>query len=741
METKFAPSVSGESDLPVEQLKSELAEEQARLLDLDRRLERESENRKKVEEDLRERFRFENLLFELSARFIHISHERIDSEIQNALKRIREFFRFDRCGLVKIMRDGTSWQIAYFDFKDDLPDLPVGVELPVDLFPWVFKRIVERHEVLRYASLEEMPPEASVDKRRYEKWGIRSVLNIPLTVDGSMEWVLTLASHNRERLWAEDYIPRLRMLGEMTIKSMQLGQAQRRLEEREKFERLVSEISGAFVIPAPESLENQITSFLRRIAEFFDADRCFLRMFSEDRSRLDIAFEYYKGEIEPIPDFLSTGELQWYAERLARGKPVVINTLDDLPEEAENERSYCKARKLKSVLSVPMATGPATIGVCTLASVRAERTWPQDLVQRMQFVAKVFAGALFRNGMEKQLRERLEEIQNLKKQLENENIYLRKEIKVHHLHEEIVGRGQAMKEILAKIEQVAHTDATVLIEGETGSGKELLARAVHRLSERGKRPLVTVNCASLPPSLIESELFGREKGAYTGALTRMKGRFELADGATLFLDEIGELPHEVQAKLLRVLEKGEFERLGSSTPIRVDVRIIAATNRNLSRESAEGNFRKDLYYRLNVFPIVVPPLRERPEDIPLLVWEIVKQFEKKMGKRIERIRQKDMEKMVRYPWPGNVRELKNVVEHAMILNSGKMLDLSPPQIASSPADENLTHSDAERENIIRVLRKCGWRIAGQNGAAEKLGLKRSTLQSKMKKLGIRRPSG
>jgi transcriptional regulator with GAF, ATPase, and Fis domain len=343
-----------------------------------------------------------------------------------------------------------------------------------------------------------------------------------------------------------------------------------------------------------------------------------------------------------------------------------------------------------------------------------------------------------RKKMEEQLRKRLQDIEQLKQQLEKENIYLREEIELQSPHEEIVGRSQAMKRILTQIEQVARTDATVLIEGETGTGKELLARAVHRLSPRRDRPLVTVNCAALPPTLIESELFGREKGAYTGALTRMTGRFEVADGATLFLDEIGELPLDVQAKLLRVLEQGRFERLGSTRPLQVNVRIIAASNRDLARNVDEGKFRKDLYYRLNVFPIAVPPLRERPEDIPLLVWTFVRQYEKKMGKRIEHIPRKSMETLQRYPWPGNARELRNVVEHAMIVSSGKTLDVHTPRTASSDIPANLSLEDAERHHILGVLEKSGWRLSGPGGAAEILKLKRTTLQSKMKKLGIQR---
>ena len=296
-----------------------------------------------------------------------------------------------------------------------------------------------------------------------------------------------------------------------------------------------------------------------------------------------------------------------------------------------------------------------------------------------------------------------------------------------------------MKRVLAQVEQVARTDSTVLIQGETGTGKELLARELHRLSSRKDRPLVTVNCASLPPTLIESELFGRERGAYTGALTKMIGRFEIADGSTLFLDEIGEIPVELQSKLLRVLEEGSFERLGSTKPLHVNVRIIAATNRDLEREVKEGRFRKDLFYRLNVFPIVIPPLREHPEDIPSMVWAFVRELQKKMGKEIETISKKTMEALQSHSWPGNVRELKNVIEHAMILTKGKSLVFQLPGFGVSETDTAHSLEDIERKHIMAVLEKAGWRLAGKGGAAEALGLKRSTLYSKMKKLGITRP--
>jgi len=302
-----------------------------------------------------------------------------------------------------------------------------------------------------------------------------------------------------------------------------------------------------------------------------------------------------------------------------------------------------------------------------------------------------------------------------------------------------------MKKILAQVEQVAQTDSTVLILGETGTGKELLARSIHKMSRRKDRPLVTVNCASLPPTLIESELFGRERGAYTGALTKMVGRFEIADGSTLFLDEIAEIPLELQSKLLRVLEEGNFERLGSTKTLHVDVRIIAATNRDIVEEVQAGRFRKDLFYRLNVFPIVIPPLRERPEDIPLMVWAFIKEFQKKMGKEIENISKRAMESLQSYSWPGNVRELRNVLEHAMIVSGSRTLVVQAPKLTSSATpdadslgDHNL--EDMERRHIVSVLEKNGWRVGGKGGAAEVLGLKRSTLYSKMKKLGINRPN-
>ncbi len=337
------------------------------------------------------------------------------------------------------------------------------------------------------------------------------------------------------------------------------------------------------------------------------------------------------------------------------------------------------------------------------------------------------------------LQQALEEVQRLKDRLENENVYLRQEIKLNHNFDEIIGRSGALKKVLHHVEQVAPTGTTVLILGETGTGKELIARAIHHLSPRRNRPLVKVNCAALPANLIESELFGHEKGAFTGAVARQVGRFELADGGTLFLDEIGDLPLELQAKLLRVLQEGEFERLGSSRTLKVDVRLLAATNRNLEQAVEESRFREDLYYRLSVFPVAVPPLRQRRDDLPLLVQHFVAKYGKKLGRQVTSVPGKVMEALTRYAWPGNVRELENVIERALILTRGAALRLDAPldgQAAGRARHTAVTLEEAERQHILAALEETHWRIEGPYGAALRLDINASTLRSRMRKLGI-----
>ena len=533
-------------------------------LETTEQLRREIMQREQVEETLKERLGFEALLADLSARFIVVSPEEIDREIEQALKQILEFFQVDRCALMQAMKGKKSWKITHIvQSGEDLPPPPsVNTELSSTMFPWAYKKIIEQHEVVAFDSMRKLPPEASIDKKSYEALGTQANLNIPVIVSRSEVYSLILNAVRSERIWPEVYIPRLRVLGE------------------------------------------------------------------------------------------------------------------------------------------------------------------------------ILGNALERSRSERELNERLREIEALKQRLETENIYLQEEVKSLAEHSEIVGQSQGIKKVLAQAQQVAPTDSTVLLLGETGTGKELLARVIHNLSRRKDRPLVTVNTASLAPTLIESELFGREKGAYTGALTKQIGRFEMADGSSLFLDEIGDLAPELQVKLLRVLQEGRFERLGSPKSIQANVRIIAATHRDLEEAVQQEKFREDLYYRLAVFPIHIPPLRERREDIPPMVEFFVREFAEKMGKRIRNIPRKTIEALQRYPWPGNVRELRNVIERAVIVSSGDTLSVELPQLSKGKSSRLVTLEEAERRHIMEVLENTRWRIKGPRGAAELLGLKPSSLYSIMSRLGI-----
>jgi formate hydrogenlyase transcriptional activator len=512
-----------------------------------------------------------------------------------------------------------------------------------------------------------------------------------------------------------------------------------RLEERLKFETLLAEISARFVNVPADQVDNIILETQRRICEFLNLDRSSLGQVPEQETgSLLLTHIHNPHGVEPAPDRLNAGDFfPWTVQKILSGETLIITKKSDIPPVADRDLESFDMFGIKSVVVVPLAVGGGVpFGLLTFSVLREEREWQETVVKGFRLIAEVFANALARKRADEQLKKYLREIEELKKQLERENIYLKDEAKLQCLHEEIVGESEVLRAILAQAKRVAQTDSTVLITGETGTGKELIARAIHCQSKRSNRVLVKVDCASLPSPLIESELFGREKGAYTGASAKQVGRFELADSSTIFLDEIGELPIELQAKLLRVLQNGEFERLGSPKTIHVDVRVIAATNRNLEEAVKERTFREDLYYRLKVFPIQVLPLRDHTEDIPLLVYSFINEFSGKMGKKIRTVPENTMEMLKKYVWPGNVRELRNIIEQAVIITDGDVLQVNLPQGISENVQETDTLENAERQHIVRVLKKTGWRIKGRNGAAELLGLKPSTLYAKMEKLGI-----
>jgi formate hydrogenlyase transcriptional activator len=395
-----------------------------------------------------------------------------------------------------------------------------------------------------------------------------------------------------------------------------------------------------------------------------------------------------------------------------------------------------KRAGLKSGVVVPLISRDRALGTLGVGSLK-EKAFTEDDADLLNQVGKQVAIAV-ENALA------FREIDALKNQLKEEKLYLEEEIRTEYNFEEIIGNSQALKRVLQDVETVAATDSTVLIYGETGTGKELIAHAIHNLSRRRERTLVKVNCAAIPTGLLESEFFGHERGAFTGAIDRRIGRFELADNGTIFLDEVEDIPLELQSKLLRVLQEHEFERLGSSRTQRVDVRVVAATNSDLAELVAERKFRSDLYYRLNVFPINVPPLRERPEDIPLLVHFFANRFAQQMKKHIESVPKETMAALVSYNWPGNVRELQNLVERGVILSRGATLEVPLTELKRSTRAVTLTNNSTtleavERDHILRVLSETRWVIGGPTGAAARLGMNRTTLNHRMRKLGISRP--
>ena len=512
------------------------------------------------------------------------------------------------------------------------------------------------------------------------------------------------------------------------------------LEDRLRFEMLLTELSARFVSVSSASIDDEIVSALRQIVEVLDLDRSVLGQLAQGGGGFVHTHRWYRPGLVPLSES-AVKDLPWMASMLARGEAVCISHIDDLPAEAVKEKEAGLRFGLLSNATFPLKVGGKLIGAISFGTMHREREWADALVSRLRLFVEMIGNALARTRAEQATQNALDEVRHLRDQLQRENVYLQQEVKAVRGHAHLIGESVALRTVLTQVEQVATTTATVLLTGETGTGKELIASAIHDFSPRAARPMIRVNCAAIPETLIESELFGREKGAYTGALSRQVGRFEVAHGSTLFLDEIGELPSAVQVKLLRVLQEKQIERLGSSKPVSVDVRIIAATNRDLERAVSQNTFRSDLYYRLNVFPVKIPALRERPEDIPTLIESFVREFSKTLGKCVESINKRVIEALQRYEWPGNIRELRNTVERAVIIANSPRLRIGVPKPSPSAASASLAMEDIEREHLRKVLEMTGWRVRGKNGAAEILDLKPSTLESRMSKFNLSRRNG
>jgi formate hydrogenlyase transcriptional activator len=690
---------------------------------------------------------FKELLFELSAKLISVSPFEIGREIENGLKLIGEFWGFDRITLTEFSDEGDEVRITHAYTASGIPRAPLG---KIDEgIPWIIARLRHGEKIVLSKLPHDLPDQAIADRRYCTKEDLKSALALPVKIGPSILGGLFLASLHRERHWDAELVRELYYLAEILASALERMRAAAQIDELIVFGQLLSEISATYINLPSDQYDKVIKNDLGRVGRLLGADRCVFYSLAKDRKhfKFDPAFIWWPEEDneeirmldayrENHPDFL--GNFQYAFDRWKRGKALLFNRLDELSDASGRFKETLSRFGVKSYLSVPISVAGATAGAMVITTIRKYRVWSEDLVQRIRLIGEIFANGLMRKRNEEEIQLAISEIKQLKEQIEADYLYLSEEIKLENNYGEIVGQSQSLQRILVKVNQVAPTDAPVLLLGETGTGKGLIARSIHNASKHSDRPLIQVNCGALSPSLIESELFGHEKGAFSGAVNRRVGRFELAHGTTLFLDEIGELPLELQSTLLRVLQDGEFERVGGSQTIKTNVRVIAATNRDLAREVEEGRFRPDLWYRLSVFPISVPPLRERMEDIPLFVSWFVDKYGTWIGKKFNRVSQKTIKALKGYPWPGNIRELENLIERAVITSSEGNLQIEIPAQTGFHPDKTLSLQEVERDYILSVLENVKWKIEGHGGAASKLGLKPSTLRFRMKKLNIRR---
>ena len=702
----------------------------------------------KLVSSIEEQLKFEQIISELSTRFMGINCQDIDeiqTLIHESLGQLAKILEADLATFMISKPESSSlkhtyqWMAPEIDADVDFtnPDFDLPKEAP-----WLNKKI-KNGEAVIISKLSDFPAEAGNERAIAESLGAKSVIWIPFVADSGVIGCMALNTLREERQWSSALIRRLTLIGQIFENALQRTDTQVELEGRLSFEQLMSSFSAQFVSLHPEQVDDAINDGLRQLGELMKVDRCFLNQFSQDQTSFRVTHLWNADGIEHeegIFDIVLNEQLPWFTDRMLRGESLIMNRVDEFPEEAVNEKAYVSSVGIQSFAIIPLSVGGRVIGTIGLDVIRVERVWSADVIQQLRLIGEVIANALQRKLTDQKLSSALADVTRLKDQLEAENILLQKEIDTQCAHTEIVGSSPAINSVIKQAEQVAISDSTVLIQGETGTGKELIANLIHKLSQRADKNIIRVNCAALPSALIEAELFGREKGAYTGALSKQVGRFEIAEGSTIFLDEIGELPMELQAKLLRVLQDGEFERLGSTQTLKVDVRVIAATNRDLNKRVKAGEFREDLFYRLNVFPITVPPLRERLLDIPAMVWAFAREYGDTMGKSIDKISKNTMKHLQAYDWPGNVRELRNVIERAMILSQEGVLKVEIDRDGNNgERHTGQTLNEVEIHHIKSILDQTGWRIRGEGGAAQILDINPCTLESRMKKLGIKRP--
>jgi PAS domain S-box-containing protein len=653
---------------------------------------------------LTERLQFEELTADILKKLITPSPSRLDEAMADILNLLCVFFKVNCCGLLEVEADTRQIRIKQMGHRE-VPVRDISGTDIVPFYPHVYDLVTKHNDQIVISPSAKSPSLNGPDRAVWELWKALNLRIVPLKIDGNVTHAIGLWNNAKARTWSPLYTDRVRLLGEICVKALShkrdydaLKQSERMLIETQRIANL-------------GSWSWDITS-----GNLVWSDEVY-RIFGLQHKNFNVTFEFFLDMVHPD-------------DRLAV-KKAVQESLTNLQKKYNIEHRIVLPDSSERI-------------VLERAEVFCDnKGMPVNMVGTVLDITE-------RKKSEIMLQKALEEVRLRRKQLEAENIYLRDEIGAGQGFKNIVGISEPIQQIIFRIQQVAQMNTTVLLTGETGTGKGVFARALHDSSNRINAPFVQVNCAGLPANLIESELFGRERGAFTGATEKQIGRFELANGGTIFLDEIGELPIELQSKLLRVIESGEFERLGSPRTVKVDVRVIASTNRNLNEQIKNGNFRSDLFYRLNVFPIEIPPLRERKEDIPLLVKFYVDKFNKRCNKNVTKISRETMDALQAYRWPGNVRELINVIERAVIVSNNGVLHVADqlelivphkPEESHENMDEKAAKglSEVERQHIMEILGKTNWKIEGPRGSAQLLGLKPSTLRARMKKLNISRP--
>ncbi|VAX24036.1 Formate hydrogenlyase transcriptional activator [hydrothermal vent metagenome] len=639
---------------------------------------------------LDEHLRFEKLLGLLSAKLVNLPLESIDTEIKESMKLLVDFFEADRCHIGRFEKKTNKIIVTHYYAKEDVATPQIS-SIGTNSFSFIHNQVVNGERVI-FSNPNELPAEAKNDKDELIKMGIKSLFVLPLKIENEVKFALSLSTINKELQWKEHTVQHIKIISDIITNVLS-----RKIILEENTEK--------------ELWSQSILQGMPQIAYVFDSE----------------------GKLKRWNENLE--KILGYSPEELNNKFVLDFIVEEFKEETMNRFMKVLQDNKEQMVQYELLTKSGEThpyqGSGSLAVINGEK----------YLIGMAIDISDFKNS-QSLVEKQLEEIRELKNQIEAENYYLKEELKKSHSFDEIIGKHETLLHSLYRIEQVAPTDTTVLLEGETGTGKELFARAIHQRSKRKDRPLVVVNCASIPPNLVESELFGHEKGAFTGAVSKQIGKFELTDGATLFLDEVGELPYNIQSKLLRVLQEGTFERVGGKKTIKVDVRIIAATNRILEEEVKKNNFRADLYYRLNVYPVTIAPLRERKSDIPLLVEHFVNKFNNKFGKNVKSVTKKTIQQLQRYSWTGNVRELENIIERAMILSGSSKLNIEklPSIVNIKNEEETLPLEEYERRYIISVLEKTYWRVDGPNGAAKILDIHPETLRSRMRKLQIKRPN-